>query len=172
MKTWALPPGIPLEHVLSWCLRERAVDRLLLAMRLQKDERGREVPEPEVEDLIDSLFGDKILMRKKARRWPGTELVGHEGVVFLVSFDSSLIEPMVQAGELLHDWRHGNRPRLPEDPCLFRAGDEWPVLVTVTHERDAWILSEDRPSLCFGEPFDFNPKELLVPTAAEGFIGA
>lgn len=172
MKAWDLSVDTPLELVFSWCLRERAVDRLLFSMRLYRNPKGRELPETGVEEVVASIFGDKILERIKARRWPGTELIGHDGVVFRVSFDESLVKPMAELGERLSNWRHSNRPRLPEDPCLYRNGDEWPVLVSVTHERDAWIISESRPPFCLGEPFEFNPENLMVPSSAEGFVGA
>jgi hypothetical protein len=133
---------------------------------------GKQVPwDQAIEDVITSLFGDRLMEKKLVRRWPGTELVGHEGVVFRIAFDPSLVEPMAELGAHLSAWQHSNRPPLPEDPCLYRQGDDWPVLVSVKHEGDAWILSEKKPPFCKGKPFEFKPENLLVPTAAEGFVG-
>jgi len=171
VKGWDLPIDSALDLVLRWCRKERAVDRLLLSARLGRGPKAKEAPIQEVEDLVASLFGDRVLERKRARRWPGSELMETDGIVFLVRFDETLIEPMSNAGGRLSDWSHRDSPRLPEDPCLYREGDPWPVLVSVTHERDAWILHPERPPFCTGEPFDFKPENLMVPTAAEGFVG-
>ena len=169
---WELSTETSMEEILQWCAREKDVDRLLLSARLDKEKRKPALLRPTLDQTIEQLFGERLLARQLARRWPGTELYGHDGLVFTISFDSALIKPMAEVGQRLSNWRHNNNPPLPEDPCLFRQGDDWPVLISVTHERDAWILSEKRPPFCMGEPFEFKPENLLVPTAAEGFAGA
>ncbi|HSG40192.1 MAG TPA: hypothetical protein VLE27_11185 [Thermoanaerobaculia bacterium] len=148
------------------------MDRLLLAAQFDTGyKRKRVLAEPEVEGVVTSLFADRVLERRLVRRWPGTEMSESLALVFVIDFDPGLIQPMAKLGPLLENWRHSNTPPLPEDLCLFRQGDEWPVLISVTHERDAWILSEDRPPFCTGEPFDFKPENLLVPSAEDGFVG-
>lgn len=172
MKGWEVGTDVPLDSVLEWCVQEKNVDRLMLTARLDPYSKRKEALErPGLEEVVASLFGDDIRERKLVRRWPGTELDDAQAVVFVIAFDLRLIRPMAGLGPLLSHWRHSNVPPLPEDPCLFREGDDWPVLVSVTHEGDAWILSEERPPFCQGEPFDFKPENLLVPTAAEGFVG-
>ena len=91
-------------------------------------------------------------------------------MVYEVAFDPSIIETMARLGPRLEDWQMSSSPPLPEDPCLFSRSADWPVLVSVTHEGDAWILSEERPPFCTGEPFLFRPENLLVPPAANGFV--
>jgi hypothetical protein len=172
MNGWVLNVDTPVEEILNWCIAEKGVDRLLLSALLDHYAKKPVLAKPIVEKTITSLFGDRILERSFATRWPGTELYESQSLIFVVSFDVSLIQPMADAGPLLSNWRLSNKPPLPEDPCLFRQDDEWPVLISVTHERDAWILSEERPPFCKGEPFEFKPENLLVPTAAEGFVGA
>jgi len=172
MKAWDLPAQVPIVEVFEWCYKERQVDRLLLSARSELDKRkGLVLRRPSIEGLIAALFDERVLERKWVRKWPGSELVNAKAVVYLISFDASLIKHMAEVGERLEDWRHARQPPLPEDPCLFRDGDEWPVLVSVTHERDAWILSEERPSFCLKEPFEFDPDSLLVPPASQGFLG-
>lgn len=127
--------------------------------------------EPRLEQTVTSLFGDRLLARKLARKWPGTELIGHDGMVFVIAFDSSLIDPMCELGEFLGDWLHSRASPLPEDPCLYKQGDDCPVLVSVTHEKEAWILSNTKPSFCpKANSFQYDSKNLLVPGASKGFI--
>ncbi|HEX6900066.1 MAG TPA: hypothetical protein VF789_10150 [Thermoanaerobaculia bacterium] len=171
MNGWDVSADTPLEAIFTWCSEKRGVDRLLLSARLDKEKKRPTLLRPTLSETVDQIFGDHLLSTRMVKRWPGTELYGHKGVVFLVAFDPTLISSMAQVGTLLSNWRHNNNPPLPEDPCLFRQGDEWPVLVTVTHERDAWILSDERPPFCSGEPFVFKPDNLLVPPASEGFVG-
>ena len=171
MNGWDVSVDTSMQQILEWSLREKGVDRLLLSAYLDPHENKPVLLRPTLEETIKALFGSRLLERKLVRRWPGTELYEHYGLVFLIAFDSGLVKPMAEAGKCLVNWRHNNNPPLPEDPCLFREGDDWPVLVSVTHERDAWVLSEDRPPFCTGEPFGFKPENLLVPSAAEGFVG-
>jgi hypothetical protein len=171
IKGWDLPIDSDLAVVFAWCLKERAVDRLLLTGRLGRGSKSEAAQKAEMEDLVTSLFGDKVLERKMARKWPGTELLQSRALVYRIRFDESLLQPMSEMGGRLSDWWEGDPPRLPGDPCLYREGDPWPVLVSVIHERDAWILSPNRPPFCSKEPFEFRPENLMVPTAAEGFIG-
>ena len=173
MRAWVLPVSTPIDQVFSWCVTERCADRLLLSARLEKGAKARKVgilSDPPVGDIVSSLFGSNLLERRFVRKWPGTELVGHKGVIFRIAFETSLIDPMARVGKRLADWQHSHKPPLPEDPCLFRQGDTWPILVSVTHEGDAWILSEERPPLCTGKSFDFSPESLLVPSAETDFM--
>ncbi len=171
MNGWELNAETSMETILQWSVKDKDVDRLLLSARLDKERKKPVLLRPTLDRTIEQLFGERVLERRLVRRWPGTELYGHNGLVFLIAFDAALIKPMVEIGERLSNWRHNNNPPLPEDPCLFRQGDDWPVLISVTHERDAWILSDERPPFCIAEPFEFKPENLLVPTAAGGFVG-
>lgn len=171
MSGWKLPVRTPLARIFEWCYRERGVDRLLLSARLDTDEKTPVLSYPSLDETVTTLFGDRLLERKLVCRWPGTKLIRHQGVVYLIDFDPSLIKAMAKLGRRLEDWRHSHKPPLPEDPCLFRQGDEWPVLVSVTHEREAWIFAEERPSFCLKKPSPFSPEEYFVPPAAEGFVG-
>jgi hypothetical protein len=174
MNLWDLPTATEIDLVFEWCARERHVDRLLLSARLDQDEKKPVLDKPSLDRFVASTFGNRLLERKLVRRWPGTQLIGHDGVVYVIAFDLSLIAPMRECGPRLSDWRHwrhDGKPPLPEDPCLFRQGDDWPVLVSVTHERDAWVLSERRPPFCDEEPSDFDPEDIGVASAAEGFVG-
>lgn len=171
MNGWVLPARTPLAQVFEWCWRERKVDRLLLSAVADVDRKTKGlVPrKSSIDATIASLFGERLIERKFVRRWPGTTLSYDKAIVYLIAFEPCLIKPMAALGRKVEDWRHTHQPPLPEDPCLFRQGDEWPVLVSVTHERDAWILSEARPPFCLKKPFDFEPENLLIPSAP-GFV--
>ena len=132
---------------------------------------NRTLHEPSIEETVTSLFGSRLLERMLVRRWPGTTLSADKSAVFLVAFDSSLIKSMATLGRRIEDWRHIHEPPLPEDLCLFRQGDDWPVLASVTHEREAWILSEERPPFCLKTPTDLKPEELMIPPAEQSFVG-
>lgn len=168
---WRLPTSTPIRTLFRWCVEERGVDRLLLSARLEKGSKEPVLLQPEVERIVSSVLGDRILVRKLVSKWPGTELIGHVGMVYEVEFDDSVIEGMARVGARLEAWQMANDPPLPEDPCLFRQTAEWPVLVSVTHEGDAWILTEERPPFCTGAPFAFTPENLLIPPASQGFVG-
>ena len=169
MKAWKLPVRTPLSKVFEWCLQERASDRLLCSATTMAD--NQTLGKPSVENIVTSLFGTRLIEKKLVRRWPGTTLKLDKSMVFLVDFDSSLIKPMARLGRRIEDWRHVHEPPLPEDLCLFQQGDEWPVLVSVTHEREAWIISKERPHFCLKAPTDLKPDELMIPPPEQGFVG-
>lgn len=171
MNGWELPVRTPLAKIFEWCWEEKGIDRLLLAARLDSYKKEPVLSKPLINDTVSSLFGESLLERKLVRRWPGTELSYTKAVVYRIAFTPSFILPMARLGNKLQDWQASHEPPLPEDPCLYREGDEWPVFVSVTHERDAWILSEERPPFCLKEPFEFRPESLLVPPATHGFVG-
>lgn len=162
MQSWILRRRARLTDVLTWSLQMHSVDRLLVTARLSK---------PFVQEVVDSIFGSRILQKKLAGRWPGTRLIGHQGVAYVIAFDDSLIQPMAAAGRLLFDWVHRHDPPLPEDLCLFRQGADWPVLVSVTHELDGWVFSDEAPAFCKKKPFDFDPATFMGSDSDNNFIG-
>jgi hypothetical protein len=77
---------------------------------------------------------------KRARSWPGTELMSNEATVVRMPLTQSTLQLLTGAVSGLFDWI---QPARPEDLCLLRA-DGSPLLVSVAHERDAYL--ELRPS--------------------------
>jgi hypothetical protein len=68
-------------------------------------------------------------------RWPGTRLSrGHATVIRYQTSRKAL--PVLLATDSLYDWVH---PDLPED-LFFGSGSNDLALVSVTHEREAWLL--------------------------------
>jgi hypothetical protein len=147
------------------------VDRLLVAARLDTDEVTPTLLSPGVDQQVQDLFGPSVLERRYAEEWPGTQLIGHQGVVWTVAYSERLFAPMIAAANLLRSWRHSHNPPLPEDICLFRQGDSLPVLVSVTHEEEAWLITDREVDLPGAEAADAGVLE-YIPPAATGFVGS
>lgn len=168
---WKLPMDVELEPVLVWCTETRSVNRLLVTIRFAADAKGRrDEPSKAMLRSIESLFSDRILKSRLAREWPGTRLIGHEGAIVVIDFGSALIGPMLRAGRRLQDWTERNSPPLPEDLCLYRQGDEWPALVSVTHEADAWLIGDTPPAIEGAVPCPLDADYLGIPTGQEDFL--
>ncbi|MDY7091890.1 MAG: hypothetical protein SX243_02865 [Acidobacteriota bacterium] len=91
-------------------------------------------------------------------------------MVLVIDFDTSLIDLMAQAGPTLGDWLERPPSSLPEDLCLYREDAKLPALVSVTHERDAWLLADQRPTIEGVRPSHLDTSELLIATEKPGFI--
>ena len=151
MKAWNLDVSVAtVDETLSWCLAQGA-DRLLVAARMHKDGASHEsrwVPSIE-ETAVRELLGRHLIESFTASGWPGTELIDHPGTVFVSSLDKHLISVLSQREPLISRWLHQSKPPLPEDLCALRSGATMPLLITVTHEGDGWLLSsgKGRPAL-------------------------
>ncbi|MCI0409488.1 MAG: hypothetical protein L0191_13170 [Acidobacteria bacterium] len=167
MRVWRLKRDVELKQVLTHCLLTGHVDRLLLALPQNKDGA---LLHPESRPATERIFADRILEWRIGRRWPGTISYETDCHLAVVEFSAELVEPMCSAGPKLFDWRGWPAPALPEDLCLYRQGAEWPSLVSVTHERDAWLLAPEKPASIETEESDFTPEELYIPPASHGFI--
>lgn len=105
---------------------------LLLVLRneLELDDRGQA--------LLRELQ-QYVIERHVGSAWPGTVLHGDSATIIRLSAVPPVIEKIGRASEGLFGWV---QPDLPEDPCLLRA-DGSPLLVTVSHERDAYLELTD-----------------------------
>jgi hypothetical protein len=72
----------------------------------------------------------------RSMSWPGTQLLADEATVYRHRIAPGLESEMLVLASRLFEWVH---PDAPEDPCFLR-GDDSPVLVTISHERDAYLL--------------------------------
>lgn len=94
-------------------------------------------PEPPVRLALSDL--DPFLLKSKlVSEWPGTRLIGHDTEVRWFEYNSSSAQILKTAATHLYQWE---RPELPEDLCLMR-DEESPWLVTIAHERDAYLKLE------------------------------
>lgn len=81
-----------------------------------------------------------LLSKQKATEWPGTRLTEGQATVFRYRTAPELVRLIQDATEGLYEWQ---QPERPEDLAFLRS-DETPLLVTISHESDAYLeLSED-----------------------------
>lgn len=171
-RCWDVSRTASVETLLTWCLDVRKVDRLLLATRLDKESPTATLLEPDVESSVHDLFSDRLLEVSLATAWPGTQLIGHAGKVYLVEFDRTVLRRMVAAENRLGAWTQWNKPPLPEDVCVYRAGDAAPVLVSVTHDNDAWIFHNEDVSVDVASPASIILPANLIPPPPGFFVEA
>lgn len=132
---------VSLSAVFRWALQSAKIDRLL-ATESCFGGRGRRFELGVAENARD-ILGKRLLKVFEARGWPGTEKIGHTGRVYIAQFDEELAQAMIAVEDDLFEWLNPSPKKLVEDICLFRRGAEYPAFFSVTHERDAYILSSE-----------------------------
>jgi hypothetical protein len=136
---------------------------LLVAVRPYIDRADQTTFDPRVADSVATIFGKCILRAASAKAWPGTELIEHVAKVYVIAFNVDIQEQMIRTQKYLSGWKQSSDPPLPEDICLYRDGDPWPMLVTVTHDGDAWLF-DDEPNAAFVRiPTIALPADLIPP---------
>lgn len=135
---WDVAPRISLSELTALRIAYRDVDRLLLTARSSARHHDA-LDEPRVENAIASLFGDVLLDRFWASAWPGTRLSNDASKVYVIRFDGSVAARMSETEDRLPSWNQWHDPPLPADLCLYRDGDPWPTLVSVTHQGEGWF---------------------------------
>lgn len=97
------------------------------------------------EESIRMQFGEFILDRLMVTAWPGTELINQPARVFVLEFNKKTVDTLITTEARLDRWRHSHTPPLPEDLCIFKSGDDHPMLITVAHEGFGWFIGDLRP---------------------------
>jgi hypothetical protein len=87
VRCWELDSCLGLDRIAAWCLEKSNVDRLLATTRLDRDATEPTLLKPEVEHAVYSIFKNRVLETLYAIAWPGTELIGHFGKVYVIGFD-------------------------------------------------------------------------------------
>lgn len=149
-----------LDEITVWAL-ERHVDRMVVALRLNQIGNKWRYAEPKAGEFFQAQFGSFILTGFQAAEWPGTELIDHPGFVYVVKFDEEVREVVLRTQPSLAKWRHNENPPLPEDICLFREADSHPILITRTHDLDAWLISDKEPELQGFRKSNLQPEKLF-----------
>ncbi len=162
-RVWDVPRDAQLGPIFEWCLERHGVDRLLVVERSATANGRHYTFDSRVTASVGRIFGTAAMQKFRAARWPGRQVFGHRERVHLIRFDSEVAARMLSVEPTLRGWQHGHPLSLPEDPCLFRAGDDLPVLLSVTIHSEAWIVSEDRPSVPGISPSDATVPELYIP---------
>lgn len=163
MQCWSLAASVRLSDVARWCISNHGVDRLLVSTRFDRGATKRTLLVPEVSDSVERIFAGRIVTSVLATAWPGTELVDHCGLVYVIVFDEDLGKRMASVEDLICNWTQSHDPPLPEDLCLFRQAAKLPVVVSVTHEGEAWVLTDEAVTLPGAERAFLPPGELLIP---------
>ena len=136
-----------LDEIMVWALEQHAVDHMLVALRLDQIGNKWRYADPQAGEFFQSQFGSYILTGFQAAEWPGTELMGHPGFIYVVKFNEKVKDLILRIQPSLAKWQRNETPPLPEDICLFREGDSHPVLITCTHELYAWLITNKKPTL-------------------------
>ncbi|MBI3417079.1 MAG: hypothetical protein HY043_17440 [Verrucomicrobia bacterium] len=135
-----------LDAVTKWCHQREKVNRVLFSIRVEK-QRGSWVPmSPTQLFATQKLLRDYIVDCFLASGWPGSRIFGAPALIFVAQFHLEVQKLIVKYGPRFSDWMD---PHLPEDLCLFRVGSTHPTLVSVTHECDAWLITQ-RPARLMG----------------------
>lgn len=168
---WQLPLDIRLEEVFQLTCSIGRPDRLLAVVRLDSTEKGPTFLTPEAFEAAEEIFEGRVLSKRFAYAWPGTELVGHDALVYVVAFEQSLAKKMSERGPLLFDWVHWPESRLPEDLCLYRKDSPWPFMYSVTHDRDGYLLC-DETSFGLERCIELSPEviEEFIPSGEPDFL--
>lgn len=135
---WDVEPEASLSELAALCIAYREVDRLLVTARSAVSLPDT-LDEPRVEGAVGNLFGDRLLESFWASAWPGTSLSNSASRIYVTAFGDDVAARMSETEDRLPSWNQWHDPPLPADLCLYRAGDEWPVLVSVTHQGEGWF---------------------------------
>lgn len=156
LRCWENSGPVSLSEIFDWCVKREQVDMVLATVRSAEDMRGKRSLEVAVERTAHSLFRRHLIKELNASAWPGTRLTGHTARVYVARFDEELRARMVAMEDELFKWVHQSPKHLPEDISLFRDGGPHPVLVSITHEKHAYIIgaAESPPPTGFGRAND------------------
>lgn len=167
---WDVEPDVSLAELAALCLAYREVDRLMVAARSAVSAPDT-LDEPRVESAVAELFGEVLLESFWASAWPGTRLSNSASMIYVIAFDASVATRMSETEDRLPSWNQWHRPPLPADLCLYRSGDRWPTLVSVTHEGEGWFgawLYDEAVAAAIGAPPSKPPlPEDLVPARSD-----
>jgi hypothetical protein len=113
------------------------------------------VRDPEIEPGV-SIRSQLAILRPflraavPAREWPGTILLGSEtATLYEYAPSPELCRALTSLHSALFDWIH---PGAPEDLCFCR-GDGTPILVTTSHEGDAYVLLSRQEKIIIDHSF-------------------
>lgn len=171
LRAWELPPPVELAMILRWSIKQASANRLQTAIRLDQRTAKPDASAAQAIAALHDLAGDRILVETDTSAWPGTELIGHVGRVFVLELDLALAEALAETEPILGNWTHFEGKPLPEDLCAFQEGAPFPAFYSVTHESDTWVLAKRQPKLPGIQLSLRNPEDLLIPRRGKKFLG-
>ena len=153
IKCWEIDVRqVPFAAVLNWCRQHHQVDRLLLGI-MMKPRRKRtslkhRVTSPAQLKNAYRYFGENVLSVYSVKSWPARSFDEGVSPLLEIELNDEVIRTCLKIGPSLGDWTWWNDDcPLPEDPCLFKAGAKYPNLVSVAHEKEAWLLTDKKVDL-------------------------
>lgn len=129
------------------------IELLKLGCRLASEavlvvaEPGRD-PGAAISDEL-SVLRPFLIEQRLAREWPGTVSLVHPSTVYRYRTCPDLAIALASLRQGLLDWRH---PEAPEDLSFVRANGR-PLLVTTSHEGEAYLLLDDAERALVGIEF-------------------
>jgi hypothetical protein len=146
-------------EIMRWCLKHHAVDHLLLVLRRQQIGNKWRYADEKAGERFHSTFNPYVVTGFATQEWPGTK-ASEPAFVYVLNFNDEVRELVLQTEPSLEKWLHSGHS-LPEDPCLFRASDSHPILVTSIHHDVAWLISDKNPDLKGFKPAAYPPSSLF-----------
>jgi hypothetical protein len=89
---------------------------------------------PDATDFLNKISPWSLRTEKKSE-WPGTTMKNFSATIHTYHLSSELLAMLQTVTTGLYQWV---QPELPEDLC-FLGSDGRPILVTIAHERDAYV---------------------------------
>ncbi|MGA9188190.1 MAG: stage III sporulation protein AH [Methanosarcina sp.] len=87
-------------------------------------------------------LNDYLIEMKEQSEWAGTKLLRHTAYVYHYHTSPEAREIIKEVSNSLYSWM---QPNLPEDLSFYKSGKPW--LVNTAHEKQSFILSEDKSEI-------------------------
>ena len=87
-------------------------------------------------------LNDYLKEMKEQSEWAGTKLLKHTAYVYHYHTSPEAREIIKEVSNSLYSWM---QPNLPEDLSFYKSGKPW--LVNTAHEKQSFILSEDKSEI-------------------------
>lgn len=124
----AEPAGAMYRDLIKFCCA--SASKMLLVVRDPAQEPGAEIRS------VLARLQPFLLESVRTNTWPGTILLTDQAMVYSYRASDDLAALLSELMTSLFGWLH---PSAPEDPCFCRSDAE-PLLVTTSHEQDAYLL--------------------------------
>ena len=122
------PAGAMYRDLIKFCCA--SASKMLLVVRDPDKEPGAEIRS------VLARLQPFLVESGRTNTWPGTTLLTDQAMVYSYRASDELAALLSELMLSLFGWLH---PSAPEDPCFCRSDGE-PLLVTTSHEQDAYLL--------------------------------
>lgn len=122
------PSGARYQDLIKFCCS--IASKMLLVVRDPEKEPGVKISS--VLARLEPFLRESV----STNTWPGTLLLADQARVYKYRVSDDLASILCDLKASLFEWIH---PEAPEDLCFCRENEE-PLLVTTSHEHDAYLL--------------------------------